>query len=165
MKAELVMYDSKGRRRAFVLVKPVTVIGRAEDCDLRIPLASVSRHHCRLVISEDNTITVNDLGSTNGTYVNSTRIDQVQLKAGDRLTVGPVIFTLKLDGLPAETGIRTAVEAETGPADRNGPQFDIAQAISAELDAESPPSDQVKRAQPLADLESWIERDDQEAQR
>ncbi len=43
-----------------------------------------------------------DLGSSNGTYVNGTRIAEAELKAGDRLRVGPVTFVVQVDGQPAE---------------------------------------------------------------
>src|SRR5208337_4765601 len=53
--------------------KSAWVIGRAQDCDLVVPAAQVSSHHCRLAHQTDG-FTVEDLGSTNGTYVNGAKI-------------------------------------------------------------------------------------------
>lgn len=63
------------------------VIGRADDCGLTIANSSVSRHHCR-VFREDAGYVVEDLGSTNGTFVNGERARHFPLRDGDRLRVG-----------------------------------------------------------------------------
>ena len=97
----LVMFKSDGQRKDFPLDSPVTVVGRNESCDLRAPILSVSRRHCELSVSGDR-LSVKDLGSSNGTYVNNERITEAELKPGDRLAVGPIIFTIQVDGAPAE---------------------------------------------------------------
>ena len=67
----------------------------------RQPTADVSRQHCEIkVLGED--ITVRDLGSANGTYVNGTRIAETTLKPGDEVAVGPVKFFVQINGEPAE---------------------------------------------------------------
>ncbi|GAG00503.1 unnamed protein product, partial [marine sediment metagenome] len=101
MEAKLVMFKSNGQRKDLPLARPTTVIGRAEDCGLRIPLPNVSRRHCEVTISGD-TIKAKDLGSSNGTYVNNERIDEVELSAGDHLLIGSILFTLQVDGVPEE---------------------------------------------------------------
>lgn len=101
MQVVLVMFRPDGQRRSFSIVRDMTVIGRREDCDLRIPLGDVSRKHCRL-IKDGDTIRVEDLGSSNGTYRNGNRIQQSELTAGDTLQVGPVVFVLQVDGVPAD---------------------------------------------------------------
>lgn len=63
------------------------VIGRADDCGLVIANTSVSRHHCR-VYREDAGYVVEDLGSTNGSFVNGERVQHFGLRDGDRLRVG-----------------------------------------------------------------------------
>lgn len=108
----LVMFKSDGTRRDFPLTKPVTVIGRKVNCDLRIPLTSVSRQHCE-IRREGNKIAVKDLGSSNGTYLNSVRIQDSHLSAGDELVVGPVVFTVVVDGHPADIKpVRTIVNSD-----------------------------------------------------
>ena len=83
MDISLVMFKSDGTRRDFPLTQHRTVIGRKRSCDLRIPLTSVSRQHCEIVI-EDDTATIRDLGSSNGTYHNSTRVQEQKLSAGTK---------------------------------------------------------------------------------
>ncbi len=101
MDAKLVMFKSNGQRRDFPVSGPVTVIGRAEDCDLRVPLLSVSRRQCELRVA-GSVLKAKDLASSNGTYVNNKRINEVVLKAGDRLVIGPIVFTVQIDGEPEE---------------------------------------------------------------
>ncbi len=63
------------------------LIGRAEDCGLVLGNTSVSRHHCR-IFRDTSGYTVEDLGSTNGCFVNGERVKQFGLRDGDRLRVG-----------------------------------------------------------------------------
>jgi hypothetical protein len=99
MQVVLVMFRNDGERRSFSVVRNMTIIGRREDCDLRIPVSDVSRKHCRLVRTDDG-IRIEDLGSSNGTYVNGERIQEGDLHAGDVLGIGPVQFTVQIDGVP-----------------------------------------------------------------
>ncbi|HUT01953.1 MAG TPA: FHA domain-containing protein [Phycisphaerae bacterium] len=95
------MFRPNGQRRDFTVGKEVTVIGRGENCDLQIPLENVSRRHCEVGLSEGE-LKVKDLASSNGTYVNNKRINESPLAAGDRLVVGPIVFTIQIDGIPEE---------------------------------------------------------------
>jgi pSer/pThr/pTyr-binding forkhead associated (FHA) protein len=95
------MFRSDGDRRSFSLTRDITVIGRREDCDLRIPLGEVSRKHCRLVRDGDS-LRLEDLGSSNGTYHNGQRVQEAILSAGDSIQVGPLVFVLQVDGIPAD---------------------------------------------------------------
>jgi len=102
MDAKLVMFRPNGQRKDFPVINSPTVIGRGENCDLRVPLLSVSRRHCELRVL-GHAIKVKDLGSSNGTYVNNGRLtSEADLRAGDRLAVGPIVFTLQVDGQPEE---------------------------------------------------------------
>src|SRR5882757_6115099 len=102
MQLVLVMFRAEGERRSFSLTKDVTTIGRREDCDLRIPVSDVSRKHCR-IIKDGGSIRVEDLGSSNGTYHNGQRIQgSTTVEAGDSVQVGPVVFVLQVDGVPAD---------------------------------------------------------------
>ena len=107
MEINFVMFKPDGRRKDIPLGGSTTVIGRGEECDLRVPLLSVSRHHCQVSI-EAGGLQVKDLGSSNGTYVNSNRVQEATLQAGDRLAVGPIVFTVQVDGIPSDI---TPVEA------------------------------------------------------
>jgi eukaryotic-like serine/threonine-protein kinase len=92
------------------------IIGRAEDCDIRLPwtyeYSDVSRHHCLLTIDPPS-IQIRDLGSANGTYVNGNKIGQrprnqlreeadltecptYRLRDGDVIRVGQMIFRVDI---------------------------------------------------------------------
>lgn len=99
MEVRLVMFKANGQRKDFPIINDGAVIGRAETCDLRIPLLSVSRRHCELMVAGGE-VKVRDLASSNGTYVNNRRVNEQVLHAGDRLVVGPIVFTVQIDGQP-----------------------------------------------------------------
>jgi len=101
MNVSLVMFKEDGQQKEFPLAPGKTIVGRREECDLRIPLAEISRKHA-LVIVEGNVVTLRDLGSANGTYINNRRISEQELSPGDHIVIGPVVFTVKIDGEPAE---------------------------------------------------------------
>lgn len=113
MEVVLVMFRADGERRSFPLTRDVTVIGRREDCDLRIPLTEVSRKHCRLVRSGEN-VRLEDLGSSNGTYHNGSRIQECIMQPGDQLQIGPVVFTVQIDGFPPEDAIEPPQAQDSG---------------------------------------------------
>jgi pSer/pThr/pTyr-binding forkhead associated (FHA) protein len=115
MQVVMVMFRADGERRSFSLTRDLTVIGRREDCDLRIPLGDVSRKHCRVVRSGD-TISIEDLGSSNGTFVNGQRITETVLAPGDTVQVGPVVFCVQIDGVPAEEDMAPIFAAPPEPA-------------------------------------------------
>jgi len=65
-------------------------IGRATGADFIVDAALVSRVHCRLTVLEDGALEVKDLESTNGTFVNGTRVETARVAPGDTLKVGRV---------------------------------------------------------------------------
>jgi len=101
MNVVLVMFRENGERRSFSLTRDVTVIGRREDAHFRIPLTDVSRKHCRLVIN-GNSLFVEDLGSSNGTFHNGHRVKEAEIHPGDSLRIGPVQFVVQIDGVPSD---------------------------------------------------------------
>src|SRR5215212_1097737 len=68
----------------------VKTVGRATRADFVLDAALVSRFHCRLSVTPTDALEVEDLQSTNGTWVNDQRVMRLQLAAGDRLRVGRV---------------------------------------------------------------------------
>src|SRR5438876_10628365 len=68
------------------VVKDVTLVGRKEDCDLRLDHKSVSKMHCVLV-KTDGLLLVRDLGSTNGTRVNGQRVRRAALLPNDQIAI------------------------------------------------------------------------------
>jgi pSer/pThr/pTyr-binding forkhead associated (FHA) protein len=117
----------------------MTVIGRREDCDLRIPLGEISRKHCRIIM-DGQTLRVEDLGSSNGTYVNGQRVQEATVAPGDTIQVGSLAFVVQIDGAPADEELQpvrsTAVpnsQGSGGPLDDSGAgEAAVAAATSAE---------------------------------
>lgn len=105
MQAVLVMFKNDGERRSFSITREMTVIGRRQDCDLMIPLGEISRKHCR-IIRDGESLRLEDLGSSNGTFHNGRRVQESVLAAGDTIQVGPVSFVVQIDGEPHDDKIK-----------------------------------------------------------
>jgi len=69
------------------------VIGRSSDLDMVLIEDMVSRKHAKISL-QDGEITIADLGSTNGTFVNGEKVKKAQLKEGDRVLIGTSILKL-----------------------------------------------------------------------
>jgi pSer/pThr/pTyr-binding forkhead associated (FHA) protein len=94
------------------LADGVTRLGRHDDCLIRIKSSQVSRRHCE-VFEVGGKLTVRDLGSSNGTYVNGERVTgQQTLKAGDELTIGGV--TLRVVSLNQPAAPRSGTGSKPG---------------------------------------------------
>jgi pSer/pThr/pTyr-binding forkhead associated (FHA) protein len=117
MQVVLVMFRGEGGRRSFSLARDVSIIGRREDCDFRIPLSEISRRHCRL-IRDGDALRIEDMGSSNGTFVNGTRVQEAVLQPGDTLHIGSITFVVQVDGVPAEEEMRPMpMGAATAPTE------------------------------------------------
>src|SRR5688572_20962850 len=69
------------------------VIGRSSELDMVLVEDMVSRKHAKITV-QNGKITIEDLGSTNGTFVNGEKIKQARLKEGDRILIGTSILKL-----------------------------------------------------------------------
>jgi hypothetical protein len=97
MEARLVIEGGTARKRTVRLRSEETIIGRRQDCDLRIKSAAVSRRHCLLSI-HDGYLSVEDLDSVNGTFLNGKRVLGKQtVRPGDLLEIGPARFVVEYD--------------------------------------------------------------------
>lgn len=70
--------------------KPI-IVGRSSDLDMVLVEDMVSRKHARITMQQDQ-IWIEDLGSTNGTFVNGEKIKRARLKEGDRVLIGTSIL-------------------------------------------------------------------------
>ena len=74
------------------------VVGRSPQCQIRVRDDDVSRQHCRIEPSQEGWIVI-DLGSKNGTFVGSDRVDRHVLKDGDEMRIGPATLKFIADAL------------------------------------------------------------------
>ena len=152
------MFRSDGERRSFSIARDMTVIGRREDCDLRIPLGDVSRKHCRLVRDGD-TLKIEDLGSSNGTFLNGRRVQEAMLSPGDSIQVGPVVFVLQVDGVPADdelSPLTADASPAAGGAGSGSGMAEVAEGEAGEME-ELEPLEEGQEAEPLEELEAEAE--------
>ena len=77
------------------------VIGRSSELDMVLVEDMVSRKHARIMVNGTGLISIEDMGSTNGTFVNGEKVKQATLKEGDRILIGTSILKLILQGAGA----------------------------------------------------------------
>jgi pSer/pThr/pTyr-binding forkhead associated (FHA) protein len=81
--------------------RQLVIIGRSSELDMVLVEDMVSRKHAKISVSAGK-ITIEDLGSTNGTFVNGEKVKQARLKEGDRILIGTSILKLVHQGANAE---------------------------------------------------------------
>jgi pSer/pThr/pTyr-binding forkhead associated (FHA) protein len=97
--ARLVVLSEGMTGRTLELKVERTTVGRIEDNLFQIPEASVSSHHCEILLRGGD-ILVKDLGSTNGTFIDGQQITEAVIKPGQILRLGQVQMRLE-SGTPA----------------------------------------------------------------
>ena len=81
----------------FVIEKDLILIGRNEECELRLDHKSISKLHC-ILVKTDGLILVRDLGSTNGTRVNGQRVRRAALLPNDQFAVANFKYRVTFGG-------------------------------------------------------------------
>ena len=83
--------DNAVLREVDVRRKKRVLIGRGDDCDIKLVSDRVSRHHCE-ILYKDGHYELHDLGSTNGTYVDGARVTGTVLRSGAVINVPTQVF-------------------------------------------------------------------------
>jgi predicted component of type VI protein secretion system len=147
MDYQLVIVRGRSASETIKLADGVTTVGRHDDCQLRIKSSQVSRRHCEL-FEKKGLLVVKDLGSSNGTIVNGTRVQgQRVLEPGDELTIGQVKLRVSKIGQP--------IPEPSQPTAKPGDTAVVAAAVTAtadddfeiEFDDEPEPGDDLPTAQ------------------
>jgi hypothetical protein len=89
---ELVVVSGTHAGDRYPITLASTRVGREDDCDLVLDDVSVSRRHAVFTATASGRLTLRDLNSLNGTYVNGTRVDEVVLHSGDEVQIGRFKF-------------------------------------------------------------------------
>jgi pSer/pThr/pTyr-binding forkhead associated (FHA) protein len=92
---KVLFVKSENQQGTEIEVTDVTVLGRSDESDLVLDDPYASDFHMRLVAQEDG-ITLHDLGSTNGTYINGRRVTApTRLRRGDTIQVGKTVLEVR----------------------------------------------------------------------
>jgi len=78
-----------------ILPGTLKTMGRAARADFVVDAPLVSRLHCRLTLDDDGRLDIEDLGSTNGTWVNGRKVEKAPLSPDDKVRVGRVEFDVR----------------------------------------------------------------------
>ncbi len=84
----LVVASGPASGTRLTLEKETTSVGRHEQSDLLLDDVSVSRHHAVITRTASGRMTLRDLNSLNGTYVNGVRVDETTLHSADEVQIG-----------------------------------------------------------------------------
>ena len=130
----------KGRSASQALKIPadaVTTVGRQQGCQIRISSSQVSRKHCEF-FEKDGHLLIKDLGSSNGTYINGTKIqgEQRVLEPGAVVLIGGVSFRVQPAGAPINAAASPTPEAAAAPRKPSDTAVAEAVAVSGEDEIE-----------------------------
>ncbi len=118
-KLTLVNTQSSTPPKEFELIKPEVVIGRDDGVEIVISTPAVSRRHARLML-EGDAYAIEDLGSSNGTFVNGDRlIGRRKLQHGDQIRLGQAInlmYSSPVAEEPGKTAVRPATPVPAAPS-------------------------------------------------
>jgi pSer/pThr/pTyr-binding forkhead associated (FHA) protein len=128
---------------AISLQRPVLLIGRHSECDVRIDLPQVSRRHCCVALAYDR-LTIRDLGSHNGIRVNGLPVEETVLLPGDEVAIAHLIYRLEDGGAPRPT----PVVSNLTPLEPIEPGAGIAQVVGSASASHDPDEELI----PLDDL-------------
>lgn len=173
-KPRLVVRRGPNPDQVFLLQNDTTIVGREPINDVMFPDAEVSRRHCRIVFQHTEYF-IEDLNSTNGTFVNGRRISEItRLNSGDIIDFGEtvrVVFEYLLPMSSAEQevandprlrGFREAAYAQSGGSYKTIPPYSSASAERPGRDVyanlEPNPQEEAEREQAyrLTRWQSWL---------
>jgi hypothetical protein len=95
------------------LQRPVLLIGRHPECDVRLERPQISRRHCCVALAYDR-MTIRDLGSRNGVRVNGVRVEEALLAGGDEIAISHLIYRYE-DSEPPRPGVAPPVAGSAEP--------------------------------------------------
>ena len=128
----LTLAEKGGESKDLTFDKTEIRVGRVRDNDIVLPKGNVSKNHCRLLL-QNGQLTVEDLGSTNGTYVNGRKIaEATSISTSDKVFVGD--FAIRVTG-----GVRAAEPQLGSTPPPYAPSTAEAGSLSTALPRRAPP--------------------------
>jgi diguanylate cyclase (GGDEF)-like protein len=116
-RATLTILSGVNAGQVFAIDGTEHVVGRGTEADVWVDDGGVSRRHARLTCRSDGRYFLEDLGSTNGTFLGGQRIDLCEIKSGDRIQLGPhVVFRFAITDDAEEELQRRLFESSTRDA-------------------------------------------------
>lgn len=112
--AKLVILTQGMTGRAHELNVDRTTIGRVEDNTFQIADASVSSHHCEVLL-RGGEVLIRDLNSTNGSFINNAQITESVLKPGQTLRLGQIELKLETGGAAPAAAAPAAAATPAAP--------------------------------------------------
>jgi S1-C subfamily serine protease len=100
----LTIRSGNDRGRVICVSGDRIVLGRDDSCDFVVDDTQVSRHHLSLEPLADGRVELLDLGSSNGTFVNGSRIESAVLEGGEQIQLGDTVLVSSRDEPVAEAG-------------------------------------------------------------
>lgn len=162
VQAKLTVVGGKASKRTVALRLPTT-IGRSRDADLTVAHPQISRKHCELV-EAGGLILIRDVGSLNGTYVNSHRVKEAPLPPDATFSIGPLTFRVRYqyEGNPAD--IPPTIPAEEPPQPPPSGEISETMPVEDESPAEEPAADAEPAAEekPAANVKPAEEESDED---
>ena len=134
MDHQLLVVRGRSASEIIKLEEGVTIVGRHDECHLKIKSSQVSRQHCHL-FEKKGLLLVKDLGSANGTYVNGKRVKEQQvLEPGDELTIGDVQLRVEKIGQPTTAAPQSRATSKVETAIVSSPPIPTAEVDDFEID-------------------------------
>ncbi len=78
------------------ILTPPSIVGRGSDTDISINHPSISRRHCQFLLNPEGALTVRDMNSTNGIYIDDRRVTSATLMDGDCVQIGAITLRIEL---------------------------------------------------------------------
>jgi two-component system NtrC family sensor kinase len=124
----------QGTRHELTPLVPTLTIGRDHGNSIQIHDTEVSRRHAEILLSGE-IVTVTDLGSANGTWVNSERVERRELKTGDQVQLGRTVllFTRGSDAVTRDADERVSIVNTDKFADQSRILSSVAQTEGSQL--------------------------------
>lgn len=119
---------SRGKTHLFRLREGTSLVGRGSECEIILTSNTVSRKHAELTV-ENGRLTVKDLKSRNGTFIDHQKITSGVVEQGQRVKFGVLAFVLQnVDGMLANVEVVETVRVPGGLVEERSSRSDLTEA-------------------------------------